>query len=52
MSEVLISVEDGLGRLTLNRPAALHALTKPMCEAMIEALLGWRERRKCQSGSD
>lgn len=40
---VLARVEGGLGRLTLNRPAALHALTRPMCEAMIEALKAWRE---------
>jgi enoyl-CoA hydratase len=43
MSEVLVSVENGLGRLTLNRPAALHALTKNMCEIMTDALLKWRE---------
>lgn len=43
MSEVLISVEGGLGRLTLNRPAALHALTKNMCTLMADALLKWRD---------
>ncbi len=40
---VLARVEGGLGRLTLNRPAALHALTRPMCEAMTGALMAWRE---------
>ncbi|HZC16438.1 MAG TPA: enoyl-CoA hydratase/isomerase family protein [Caulobacteraceae bacterium] len=40
--EVLIRVEHGVGRLTLNRPAALHALNTAMCEAMILALVGWR----------
>ncbi len=40
---VLARVEGGLGRLTLNRPGALHALTRPMCEAMTDALLAWRD---------
>ena len=40
---VLVSVENGLGRLTLNRPKALHALTTEMCRLMIEALLAWRD---------
>ena len=41
--EVLSRVENGVGRLTLNRPAALHALNTAMCEIMIETLLAWRE---------
>lgn len=40
--EVLIQVEGRVGRLTLNRPGALHALTTGMCEAMTDALLAWR----------
>ena len=32
-----------MGRLTLNRPAAIHALTEEMCRLMIEALLGWAD---------
>ena len=36
--EVLARVQSGLGRLTLNRPKALHALNRAMCETMIEAL--------------
>ena len=28
---VIARVEGGWGRLTLNRPAALHALTTEMC---------------------
>src|SRR6185312_15037891 len=39
--DVLISVERGVGRLRLNRPKAIHALTTAMCEKMSEALLGW-----------
>jgi len=41
-SEVLTRVESGVGRITLNRPKALHALNRAMCDAMIEALLAWR----------
>ena len=41
-SEVLTRVESGVGHITLNRPKALHALNRVMCEAMIEALLAWR----------
>ncbi len=40
---VIARVEDGWGRLTLNRPAALHALNTQMCEIMSAALLAWRE---------
>jgi enoyl-CoA hydratase len=40
---IIARVEGRLGRLTLNRPAALHALNTSMCEAMIAALLAWRE---------
>lgn len=41
--EVLTAVESGVGRITLNRPKALHALNRAMCETMTEALLAWRE---------
>jgi len=40
--DVLISVEGAVGRLRLNRPKAIHALTTQMCEVMSEALLKWR----------
>lgn len=41
--EVLIRTEGQVGRITLNRPQALHALTTAMCLEMIEALTAWRE---------
>ena len=40
--DVLINVEGGVGRIRLNRPKAIHALTTGMCEAMSAALLQWR----------
>jgi enoyl-CoA hydratase len=40
--EVLTQIEGRAGRLRLNRPRAIHALTQPMCTAMIAALQGWR----------
>ena len=41
--EVLIRVEGRVGRITLNRPRALHALTLNMCLRMAEALLAWQD---------
>jgi enoyl-CoA hydratase len=35
--------EGALGRLTLNRPKALNALTQPMCEAVHHALSAWED---------
>ena len=43
MSEVLTRIEGSVGRITLNRPKALHALNLGMCEAMTAALLAWRD---------
>jgi enoyl-CoA hydratase len=40
---VLIRVEGRVGRITLNRPAAIHALTEEMCAMMIEALVAWAD---------
>jgi enoyl-CoA hydratase len=40
--DVLTRIEGSVGRITLNRPKALHALNTGMCAAMIEALLAWR----------
>ncbi len=42
ISEVLACVEGGVGRLSLNRPKALHALTLDMVHAMTDALQVWR----------
>jgi enoyl-CoA hydratase len=40
--EVLTQIEGRAGRLRLNRPRAIHALTTGMCTAMIGALQEWR----------
>jgi enoyl-CoA hydratase len=39
---VIARVEGAIGRLTLNRPAALHALNLEMCRLMIDAVQVWR----------
>jgi enoyl-CoA hydratase len=41
--EVLITIDGTAGRLSLNRPKAIHALTLGMVRAMTDALLKWRE---------
>lgn len=41
--DVLISTDGNVGQIRLNRPKAIHALTREMCETMSEALLGWRD---------
>ena len=41
--EVLVVVQGSVGRLTLNRPKALGALTTTMVSLMTRALLDWRE---------
>lgn len=41
--EVLIRIEGQVGRISLNRPQALHALTTNICREMIAALTAWRD---------
>ena len=50
--DVITRVEGAVGRLTLNRPAALHALNTGMCAAMTEALLAWRGDPAVEAGPD
>jgi enoyl-CoA hydratase len=42
MSDLLISTEGAVGRIRLNRPAALHALNTAMCAGILDALEQWR----------
>lgn len=39
--ELLTSIEGAAGKLSLNRPKALHSLTLDMCHAMSSALTAW-----------
>jgi enoyl-CoA hydratase len=48
-SDVLIRREGHAGFLSLNRPAALHALTLGMVHAMTAALLEWRDHPEVQA---
>ncbi|WP_030539409.1 enoyl-CoA hydratase/isomerase family protein [Sphingobium sp. DC-2] len=42
MTDQLITFADhGVGRIRLNRPKAIHALTPEMCEAVMDALIAW-----------
>ena len=41
--EVLCRIEDRVGRITLNRPQAIHALNTNMIRLMTQALLAWRD---------
>lgn len=41
-TDVIAHLNGATAHLTLNRPAALHALNTAMCLAMIEALIKWR----------
>ena len=42
MTDQLITfIENGVGRIRLNRPKAIHALTPEMCRAIIDALVAW-----------
>ena len=44
MSEDILPQQVGsAGRVSLNRPRALNALTLPMCRAIMSALADWRE---------
>lgn len=40
-NDLILEQEGRIGRISLNRPAAIHALNLAMCEGMTEALLGW-----------
>ena len=40
--DVLVSVSNGVGHLTLNRPKAINSLTHPMVTAMSAALTSWQ----------
>ena len=41
--DVIVTKDGNVGRLRLNRPKAIHALTTAMCDTMSQALLAWRD---------
>ncbi len=43
MSDIIITVENSTGRIHLNRPKALNALTYEMNDALEAALLSWAD---------
>jgi enoyl-CoA hydratase len=43
MTDVMTLTDGHVGRIRLNRPKAIHALNTAMCQAMLEALTGWRD---------
>ncbi len=47
--EVLFSRRGDLGRIVLNRPQALNALTLEMCEALLPQLQAWRADPKVKA---
>ena len=44
--DVIVRIEGHAGIISLNRPAALHALTLDMVHAMTDALLEWRNSQQ------
>ncbi|MFX7898874.1 enoyl-CoA hydratase/isomerase family protein, partial [Acinetobacter baumannii] len=40
-AEVLISQSGGIGKIVLNRPKALNALTLDMCHAIEQQMRAW-----------
>ena len=42
MSDLVVTTEGPVGRIRLNRPTALHALTTAMCQGILDALEQWR----------
>ncbi len=41
MTDIFARIQGHAGIISLNRPAAIHALTLPMVHAMTEALMAW-----------
>ena len=48
-NEILVSATGAAGKLSLNRPKALHALTLDMCHAMSAALSEWTDDDEVQA---
>ena len=40
--DLMVEQDGAVGRIRLNRPGTLHALTHPMCDGILDALERWR----------
>jgi enoyl-CoA hydratase/carnithine racemase len=49
--DVLLSEHGCLGRITLNRPKVINALTHPMIQRITRALAGWEPTDPGTGGS-
>ena len=49
LPEILTTRHGPLGRLTLNRPRALHSLSHAMCQSLADTLLEWRDDLQVQA---
>lgn len=47
--EIILSEEGRIGRISLNRPGAIHALNLAMCEGMIGALTKWAKKKAVEA---
>ena len=47
--DLIFRTEGRVGRISLNRPAAIHALNLDMCEGMIGALQGWASQKAVEA---
>lgn len=48
-ADVITRIDGKVGRIRLDRPKAIHALTKDMCSAMLAALVDWRDRPEVEA---
>lgn len=49
MSNLIVEVRHGIGRITLNRVSAINALTLEMCHALTATLRAWEEADEVDS---
>ncbi len=48
-NDLVIQIVGRAARISLNRPAAIHALNLAMCESMTEALQGWTSQKAVEA---
>ncbi len=47
--DLILRTEGRIGRISLNRPSAIHALNLDMCTGMIDALQGWAKNKAVEA---